>query len=97
MLHFTRYPACLVYLRNGPRTNRITFETKKIEEKHPILSIGRTWTSKGQLPRLVKILIRKEQLTGLVIERTLIRKGQLPGLVIERTRNPHAAQTLVYP
>ena len=85
MLHFTRYPACLVYVRNGRRTNRITFETKKFEEKHPILSIGRTQTRKGQLPRLVTTLIRKGQLTGLVIGRTLIRKGQLPGLGIGRT------------
>ena len=77
VLHFTRYPACLVYVRNGLRTNRVTFETKKIEEKRPVLSIGRTRTSKGQLPRRVRILVRKGQLTGLVIGRTLIRKGQL--------------------
>ena len=88
MLHFTRYPACLVYVRSGPRTNRITFETKKFEEKHPILRIGRTQTRKGQLPKLVTTLIRKGQLTGLVIGRTLIRKGQLPGLGIGRTLSP---------
>ena len=80
--------ASLVYVRNGPRTTRITFERNKTEEKRPVLSIGRTRTSKGQLSRLVRTLIRKGQLTGPVIGRTLIRKRQLPGLVIGRTLSP---------
>ena len=64
VLDFTRYPVCLVCVRNGPRTNRITFETKKIEEKWPVLSIGRTRTSKGHV-------------ADLVIGRTLTREGHL--------------------
>ena len=42
--------------------NSITFETKKIEEKRPVLTIGKTRRS-------------KEHVAGLVIGRTLIRKG----------------------
>ena len=75
-LDFTRYPVCLVCVRNGPRTNRITFETKKIEGKWPVLSIGRTRTSKGHV-------------AGLIIGRTLTGKGRLlecpPIPVIGRT------------
>ena len=48
----------------------------------------KTRTSKGQLRRLVRTLIRKGQLPGLVTGRTLIRKGQLPRLVIGRTLSP---------
>ena len=67
--------------------NRVTFKRRKIEEKRPVLSTGRTHTSKGQLPRLVRTLIR-EQLPRLVIGGTLIRKGQLPWLVIGGTLSP---------
>ena len=48
--------------------NRVTFETRKIEEKRPTLSTG---TSKEQLPRLVRTQIRKGQLPGLLIGGTL--------------------------
>ena len=83
VLDFTRYPVCLVCVRNGPKTNRITFETKKIEKKRPVLSIGRTRTSKGHV-------------AGLVIGRTLIREGHLPGPVIGRTLRKEG-QLPVYP
>ena len=66
VLDFTRYPVCLVWVRNRARTNSITCETKKIEEKRPVLSIGKTRRS-------------KEHVAGLVIGKTLIRKGHLPG------------------
>lgn len=65
-----KYPVCLVCVRNGLRANRITFETKKVEEKRLILSIGRTRTSKGPLLGRIPLL---------VIGRNLIRKGHLPG------------------
>ena len=87
VLDFTRYPVCLVCVRNGPKTNRITFETKKIEEKWPVLSIWRTRTSKGHV-------------AGLVIGRTLTREGHLleyPTIpTIGRTlRHTHHAQACI--
>ena len=61
--------------------NSITFETKKIEEKRPVLTIGKTRRS-------------KEHVAGLVIGRTLIRKGHYlecpPMPVIGRTASPKA-------
>ena len=79
-------------VRKKRAQNRVTFERRKIEEKLPVLSTRRTRTSKGQLSRLVRTLIRKGQLPGVVIGGTLSPKEHLPGRlpipVIGRTLSP---------
>ena len=56
-------------VRKKQAQNRITLETKKMEEKCPVLSIGRTRTRKGQLPRLITLIRVAAQ---------VVSRGQIP-------------------